>query len=161
MAFGQAAKLLEIKTALNLYRNVIPESTYGLEQYFDAAIPQASLPGSFYLANAETESLLQEHKIGTVVGLTTEKVNLNGARDLIMQGQKLGKLPIMAATQAPNKFYVGLCCQKNFCPGHATSSDSVAKAFSQCWAMRCAPNSSSRKVTFEPEWRKNKVLGIS
>nr|QDZ36658.1 polyprotein 1 [Cycas necrotic stunt virus] len=161
MAFGQSARLLEIKAALNLYRNVIPESTNGLEQYFDAAIPQASLPGCSYFANAETESLLQEHKTGTVINLTTEKKNLDGARNLIMQGQKLGKLPIMAATQAPGKFYVGLCCEKNFCPGHATSANSIAKAFSQCWAMRCAPNSSSRKVTFEPEWRKNKFLGIS
>nr|UXX34629.1 polyprotein 1 [Cycas necrotic stunt virus] len=161
MAFGQSAGLLEIKAALNLYRNVIPESTNGLEQYFDAAIPQASLPGRSYFANAETESLLQEHKTGTVINLTTEKKNLDGARNLIMQGQKLGKLPIMAATQAPGKFYVGLCCEKNFCPGHATSANSIAKAFSQCWAMRCAPNSSSRKVTFEPEWRKNKFLGIS
>ncbi|SCN13017.1 polyprotein [Artichoke Italian latent virus] len=130
ISFGTAAKMLVQKDALVYYRNVIPEATSGLEQYFDAPLPTATV-GTFYFANGETYAALCEFKDGKVLnyeGLPTQCLN---------QAVKERKLPCMAAGQVRNKFIVSLVCDNTMCPHHRSTRQSYEEAFRECWTSKC------------------------
>lgn len=138
IAFGTATKMLVQKDALVHYRNVIPESTSGLEQYFDAPLPTATI-GTFYFANGETYAALCEYKEGKVLnyeGLPTQTLN---------EAAKDRKVPCMVATQAKTKFRVSLVCDSSMCPHHVSVCETYEKAFRHCWLAKC--KTSATKVS--------------
>ena len=130
IAFGTATKMLIQKDALVHYRNVIPESTSGLEQYFDAPLPTATI-GTFYFANGETYAALCEYKDGKVLnyeGFPTQILN---------EAVKDRKVPCMVATQAKTRFKVSLVCENKMCPHHTSVCETYEKAFRNCWLAKC------------------------
>jgi hypothetical protein len=131
IAFGSAMKLLNQRDALVHYRNCIPESTAGLEQYFDAPIPQANI-GQFYFVDGETYAALSEFKEAKVLGYEKELPTL-----MLNRAAKDGNVPCMVAQMKGKRCAVYLACDNKMCPHHHTTAPNYEEAFRKCWEARC------------------------
>ncbi len=138
IAFGSASKLLVQKDALAHYRNCIPESTCGLEQYFDAPVPIAAV-NTFHFANGETYAALCEFKEGVVMQYT-------GVPAIVLnQAARDGRVPCMVAQAKGSRFRVSMVCDNKMCPQHHETSQTFEQAFRMCWQAKC--KTSGNKVS--------------
>nr|AUD08129.1 polyprotein 1 [Red clover nepovirus A] len=131
IAFGSATKLLNQRDALVHYRNCIPESTTGLEQYFDAPIPQVNI-GQFYFVDGETYAALNDFKEAKVLGYERELPTL-----MLNRAAKDGNVPCMVAQMKGKRCAVYLACDNKMCPHHHTTAPNYEEAFRKCWEARC------------------------
>ncbi|YP_010229201.1 polyprotein P1 [Potato virus B] len=131
IAFADGAKLARQQDLLYHYRNSIPENMNGLEQYFDAPLPSATI-GKFWFSNAETYANLCHRKEGEVADINTATVTTD-----LNAMSKLGKVPAMSARSFRSKFTVALACNKNMCPHHKATQDTMDKAFDVVWSQKC------------------------
>nr|QNG40015.1 polyprotein [Tomato black ring virus] len=130
ISFGSAHKMLIQKDALAHYRNVIPESTSGLEQYFDAPVPQANI-GTFYFGDGETYAALCEYKDGKVLQYE------GWPKSILNQAAKDRRVPCMVARQYKGRFTVHMACDSKMCPHHFATGANYEIAFKQCWLNKC------------------------
>nr|WEY36560.1 replication-related polyprotein [Horse nettle virus A] len=141
ISFMVAAKLGEEKQLLTHYRNVIPESTDGLEKYFDSPVSPVVIAKS-YFANAETFDALQDYKVAEVLDL-----NEATETQALVRASKLGKVPCFVAKQHGPKHVVALVCNKDMCPFHKATGRSFEEAFKHCWLSQC-----KTKCNLAPKW---------